>query len=133
MAMDAFMKTWHEFISTKKLDLIDGMFAEDAVFHSPTILTPFKGKHAAKLVLSGAYHVLSSEESKFTYVREVINDKNAILEFTAEVDGIYINGVDMIELDENNKIKSFTVMLRPLKAVQKMKEKMDVMMGMLKK
>ena len=55
--------------------------------------------------------------SNFTYVREVIGESDAVLEFTAEIDGIHINGVDMVHWNADGKIDDFKVMIRPLKAV----------------
>jgi hypothetical protein len=55
--------------------------------------------------------------SDFSYVREVVGESDAVLEFNAEVDGIQINGVDMIHWNAEGKIDDFKVMIRPLKAV----------------
>ena len=67
------------------------------------------------LYLTAAYNVLF--ESEFRYVREVVSETDAVLEFTAEVGGIHINGVDMIHWNADGKIDDFKVMIRPLKAI----------------
>ena len=68
-----------------------------------------------KLYLTAAYHVL--RESNFRYVREVVGEHDAVCEFTAEIDGIHVNGVDMLRWNDDGKIVDFKVMVRPLKAV----------------
>ncbi|UCF48375.1 MAG: nuclear transport factor 2 family protein [Myxococcales bacterium] len=107
--------SWHRLIEERNVGALDDILAEDAVFHSPVVHTPQKGKQLTKLYLSAAIMVLGS--SNFTYVREVIGDSDAVLEFTAEIDGIHINGVDMVHWNADGKIDDFKVMIRPLKAV----------------
>ena len=69
--------------------------------------------------------------SDFNYVREVISDSDAVLEFTAEIDGIHINGVDMIHWNADGKIDDFKVMIRPLKAVNLLHQMMKQMLGQM--
>ena len=66
--------------------------------------------------------------SSFEYVREVIGESDAVLEFTAELNGIHINGVDMIHWDTDGKIDDFKVMIRPLKAVNLLHQLMGQML-----
>ncbi|KPK17679.1 MAG: hypothetical protein AMJ62_00890 [Myxococcales bacterium SG8_38] len=106
---------WHRLIEERDVAALDGILADDAVFHSPVVHTPQKGKQLAKLYLSAAMVVLGN--SNFSYVREVVGLSDAVLEFTAELDGIHINGVDMIHWNADGKIDDFKVMVRPLKAV----------------
>jgi len=109
------LDAWHRMIEERDASALDDVLADDAVFHSPVVHTPQEGKQLTKLYLSAAIMVLGG--SDFTYVREVINDSDAVLEFTAEVNGIHINGVDMIHWNADGKIDDFKVMIRPLKAV----------------
>ena len=106
---------WHRMIEERNASALDDVLADDAVFHSPVVHTPQEGKQLTKLYLTAAIMVLGG--SDFTYVREVIGDSDAVLEFTAEVNGIHINGVDMIHWNADGKIDDFKVMIRPLKAV----------------
>ena len=91
------------------------IYWQDAVFHSPIVHAPQRGKAVTTLYLTAAYHVLIA--SGFRYVRKVVSDTDAVLEFTAEIDGIHVNGVDMIHWNAEGKIDDFKVMIRPLKAV----------------
>ncbi|MGB5349126.1 MAG: hypothetical protein WBN10_05965, partial [Polyangiales bacterium] len=91
--------------------------------------TPQQGKALTKLYLSAAIMVLGG--SKFEYVREVIGESDAVLEFTAEVNGILINGVDMVHWNDDGKIDDFKVMIRPLKAVNLLHGLMKQMLGQM--
>ncbi|MGB5547382.1 MAG: nuclear transport factor 2 family protein [Polyangiales bacterium] len=121
--------TWHQLIKEKNAAGLDDILADDAVFHSPVVHTPQKGKELTKLYLSAAIMVLGS--SKFEYVREVIGESDAVLEFTAEINGIVINGVDMVHWDADGKIDDFKVMIRPLKAVNLLHGLMKQMLGQM--
>lgn len=109
------IETWHQLIREKNAAGLDDILADDAVFHSPVVHTPQQGKALTKLYLSAAIMVLGS--SNFEYVREVVGESDAVMEFTAEINGIVINGVDMVHWNADGKIDDFKVMIRPLKAV----------------
>ncbi len=103
-------------------DALEQIIAEDAVFHSPVVHTPQRGRQLVVAYLSAAGQVLGNDS--FTYVREVVDGNNAVLEFTAEVDGIHVNGIDMIAFDDDGQIIDFKVMVRPMKAMNKLWEMM---------
>ena len=119
--------TWHRLIRERDVAALDDILAEDAVFHSPVVHTPQKGKQLTKMYLSAAIMVLGN--SDFTYVREVVGESDAVLEFTSELNGIHVNGVDMIHWDADGKIDDFKVMIRPLKAVNPLHGLMKQMLG----
>lgn len=96
--------------------------ADDVVFHSPVLHTPQKGKALTTMYLSAAFYVLSDKD--FVYKREVLQNNQAVLEFEAVVDDIVVNGVDMIECNEDGEITDFKVLIRPLKGLQILQEKM---------
>ena len=64
----------------------------------------------------------------FRYGREIKGPRDAVLEFQVEIDGIQVNGVDMIKWDDAGRIVEFKVMLRPLKAVNLIHQKMGAML-----
>jgi SnoaL-like domain len=117
---------WHQVMKTNDVVGLDALLADNAVFHSPVVHTPQVGKAITKLYLSAAFKVFYNDT--FKYVRELMSDKDAILEFEVEIDGILVNGVDMITCDEEGKIVNFKVMIRPLKAVNLIHQKMGEMM-----
>lgn len=102
------------------------IIAEDAVFHSPVVHTPQMGKAKVIAYLSAAGQVFGSPggHANFRYVRELVDGHEACLEFTAEIDGITINGIDLIAFDADWKIRDFKVMVRPLRAINKLWELM---------
>jgi hypothetical protein len=123
---NATLDAWHRMIEARDASALDDVLADDAVFHSPVVHTPQEGKALTTLYLSAAIMVLGS--SNFRYVREVINESDAVLEFTAEINGITINGVDMIHWNADGKIDDFKVMIRPLKAVNLLHQMMGQML-----
>ncbi|MBT8468552.1 MAG: nuclear transport factor 2 family protein [Deltaproteobacteria bacterium] len=125
----AAIDTWHQLIEDRNAAGLDDILADDAVFHSPVVHTPQRGKALTKLYLSAAIMVLGG--NKFEYVREVIGESDAVLEFTAELDGIIINGVDMVHWNQDGKIDDFKVMIRPLKAVNLLHGLMKQMLGQM--
>ncbi|MBV8063347.1 MAG: hypothetical protein JOY51_07110, partial [Nevskia sp.] len=64
----------------------------------------------------------------FRYVREVVGARDAVLEFMVEIDGIMVNGVDLIRWNEDGRIVDFKVMLRPLKAINLVHQKMGALL-----
>ena len=120
------LDAWHQMIRERNASALDDVLADGAVFHSPVVHTAQEGKALTKLYLSAAIMVLGG--SSFEYVREVVGESDAVLEFTAELNGIHINGVDMIHWDAEGKIDDFKVMIRPLKAVNMLHQLMGQML-----
>lgn len=117
------LEAWHAYMqSGGDADLLSAQLAEDPVFHSPVVHTPQAGKTKVMLYLLSAAKVLGNDS--FRYVREVVEGNDALLEFTAEIDGIQINGIDLIHFDDDGTISDFKVMVRPVKAVNKLWEMM---------
>ena len=113
---------WHEVIESDDLKMLDKIIADDAVFSSPVVFKPMEGKKITMMYLHAAGQSFNME--KFKYTREIHDDMNSVLEFETYIDDISVNGVDMIEWNEDGKICNFKVMIRPFKAVQKVQEKM---------
>lgn len=114
---------WHAYMEGgSNPALLSDLLAEDAVFHSPVVHTPQAGKAIVMAYLVAASHVLGND--KFRYVRELVDGNEMMLEFVTELDGISINGVDIIRFNEDGKISDFKVMVRPLKAINKVWEMM---------
>ena len=107
--------TWNKQVKERDAAGLDDILAENVVFHSPVVHTPQAGKPITTLYLTAALHVLNNDT--FQYLREVISGNNAVLEFLTVIDGISINGIDMITWGEDGRITDFKVMIRPLKAI----------------
>ena len=112
---------WHEVVEAKDPALLDGLLAEDAVFRSPAVHTPQEGTELTIAYLRAALVVLGPT---LTYHHEWYDSSSAILEFTAELEGLTVHGIDMIRWDAAGRISEFTVMVRPFKALQKLMELM---------
>jgi hypothetical protein len=80
--------------------------------------------------LSAAGQTLGNDS--FEYVRELVDGENAMIEFKTEMDGIEVNGIDLIRFDQDGMIVDFKVMVRPLKAVNKVWEQMGAMLERMK-
>ena len=113
---------WHEVIESDDLKMLDEIIADDAVFSSPVVFKPIEVKEITMMYLHAAGQSFNIE--KFKYTKEIHDDMNSVLEFETYIDDISVNGVDMIEWNEDGKICNFKVMIRPFKAVQKVQEKM---------
>ncbi|MGB7868154.1 MAG: nuclear transport factor 2 family protein [Mycobacterium sp.] len=107
---------WTSIIENGRTDELDALIAEDAVFFSPAVFTPQEGRQKTLMYLKAAVKVFGTND--FRYVEQWFKDQSAILEFAATIDGIYVNGIDMIHWNDQQQIVSFKVMLRPLKALQ---------------
>ena len=118
---------WHQVVAARDADGLDGLLAENVVFHSPVVHAPQVGKAITGRYLAAAIHVFFNDS--FRYVRELTSEHDAVLEFEVDIDGIHVNGVDMIRWDANGQIVDFKVMLRPLKAVNLIHQKMAAMLA----
>ncbi len=130
--MNNTLKNWHQFIETRSPKILDELLANDVIFYSPIVWAPQEGKQITKIYLMAALEVFGGENSNFKYVKQVVDNNQFILEFITLIDGVTVNGVDMIEVNDDGKIISFKVMVRPLKAINKVHEKMGEMLEKLK-
>ncbi|MFN3213493.1 MAG: nuclear transport factor 2 family protein [Henriciella sp.] len=106
------------------------MLHDDVVFRSPVVHTPQEGKAITFAYLSAAGNTLGN--GTFQYTRVFDCGDKAVLEFETEMDGIHVNGIDMIEWDADGKITDFKVMVRPLKAIQTVHAAMGKMLEQMK-
>ena len=117
-----YIKKWHEVILEGKMELLDNLLNDNATFYSPVVFKPIQGKEMTKLYLASAGESFNMES--FKYIREVHQAMESVLEFETDIDGIWVNGIDMITWNEAGKIIDFKVMIRPLKAVEIVRMKM---------
>jgi len=120
------IEEWHRIVRERDVDALDGLLADDVVFHSPVVHTPQRGRPITAMYLAAAVVVFGNET--FRYVREWHATHEAVLEFLVTIDGIEVNGVDMIRWDDAGRIVEFKVMLRPLKAINLIHQKMGAML-----
>ena len=109
------LQRWHGFIKSQDQAELWDLLHPDVVFESPVVHRPQRGRDITFKYLTRATKVLGGPT--FSYVGEWTSDTGAVLEFTSDVDGITINGVDIISFDVGGRITHFKVMVRPLKAI----------------
>jgi hypothetical protein len=116
------IQRWIDIIDNHRPEELDGLLAEDAVFYSPAVFTPQEGKAKTAMYLRAAEKMFSGTD--FHYVGQWFGEQSAVLEFTATIDGVYVDGIDMIAWNDDEKIVSFKVMMRPFKALSVIMPKM---------
>jgi len=114
MAMAGLAK-WYAYIKSHDRAALLELLHPDAVFESPVVHTPQRGRDITFKYLASADRVLGN--ASFAYRGEWRSETGAVLEFETVVDGITINGVDIITFDKDDRITRFKVMVRPLKAI----------------
>jgi hypothetical protein len=120
------LETWHRLVRTQDPSGLNTLLAEDVVFHSPLMHSPQRGRKLTAMYLGAAFRVFFNPT--FRYVREIVGKTDAMLEFETEIDGILVNGVDVIQWNGAGQIVDFKVMLRPLKAINLIHQKMAAML-----
>ena len=123
------LAAWHQVVKSRSPEALSALLDDDVVFHSPVVHTPQRGKAITTQYLMAAMQVLNNP--KFQYLREIADANNAVLEFATELDGIQINGVDLITWNDQGRIVDFKVMVRPLKAVNMLHQQMGAMLQRL--
>jgi hypothetical protein len=115
------LRAWHAVVEAGDPALLDDLLAAEVEFRSPAVFAPQKGKALTTLYLTGALIVLGPT---LRYVGEWHDEHSAVLEFEADLDGTYVQGVDMLRWDAAGKLVSFTVIVRPLRGLEKLIELM---------
>ena len=121
------LETWHRLVRTHDASGLRELVAEDAVFHSPVVHSAQRGRKLTVMYLSAAFKVFFNPT--FRYVREIVGASDAMLEFETEIDGILVNGVDIIQWNADGRIVDFKVMIRPLKGIDIIHQKMGEMLA----
>jgi hypothetical protein len=114
--------SWNEVLISRDISKLNAILDDEVIFYSPIVHTPQIGKKKTQLYLTAALQVIANDS--FKYVKKVIDGNETILEFETEIDGIIVNGVDIITWNDDGKIIEFKVMIRPLKAINLIHQKM---------
>lgn len=123
--MNRGLAAWHRFMASGDPGLLADLLADEAVFHSPVVHTPQEGRDKVTQYLIAAGEVFGAD-SGFRYLRELVDGPEVCLEFAADIEGVAINGIDLIRFDLEGRIVDFKVMVRPLKAIDLVRAKMAV-------
>ena len=122
----AALRRWHAVATSQNPALLDDLLADEVVFRSPAVFAPQEGKALTTSYLSAALKVLGPS---LRYVSQWHNHASAVLEFEADLDGVYVQGVDILRWNAEEKVVSFTVMVRPMRGLQKLVELMAVQLA----
>jgi len=114
--MTTALQQWHQLVEDNNPAGLAELLADDVVFYSPVVHTPQHGKAIALKYLTAAFAVLFN--GSFRYVREIVGERDALLEFELELDGIAVNGIDLISWNSAGQITEFKVMVRPRKGLE---------------
>ena len=120
------LECWYAYATSHDVTQLAALLADDCIFHSPVVHTPQAGKAVTLKYLTAAFDVFF--DRSFRYVRELTGPNDAVLEFQVELDGIVVNGVDMLKWNDEGKLVEFKVMIRPLKAINLIHQKMATML-----
>lgn len=135
------IQRWHQYFKGELPGGLDELIDDDCVFYSPVVFTPQKGKALTMLYLNAAGNTFGEGEtdkkpgqhqSNFKYSKEVLSGDTAVLEFETQIQGKYVNGVDIITFNDAGKIVEFKVMVRPLQAINLLHEQMRAMLEQMK-
>jgi hypothetical protein len=110
------LRRWHAMVAARDLSALPALVHPQAVFRSPMAHQPYPGRDAVLLILNTVLGVFEN----FTYHRELASDDglSVVLEFSAEVGGRQLKGIDLVRFDEQGLIRDFEVMVRPMSGLQ---------------
>ena len=115
------VRNWHRIAADRDPAGLAELLADDVVFRSPAVHQPQVGKAVTTAYLAAALVVLGPT---LRYVEQWHAGRSAVLEFEADLDGTFVHGVDMLRWDEHDRLTEFTVMVRPLRGLQALVERM---------
>ncbi|MBS0374785.1 MAG: nuclear transport factor 2 family protein [Proteobacteria bacterium] len=121
------LEAWHALVAARHPAGLEALLAADAVFHSPVVHAPQVGRPLVARYLAAALEVLG--QGDFRYVREIVGPHDALLEFEVELDGVVVNGVDLLRWNDAGQIVDFKVMLRPMRAIEYVRAAMAAKLG----
>ena len=124
------IQKWHDVVKLRDYNTLTEILHDDAIFYSPVVYTPQKGKDITLKYLIAASEVFNS--TSFQYNKEMIGESSASLEFSLTLDSTDINGIDLISWDKTGKINEFKVFIRPLQGVNMIHKLMQGMMESFK-
>ena len=105
----------HRVVETRDPALLADLLADDAVFHSPAVYAPQEGKAITTAYLAAALRFLCPT---VRYTAEWSDDSGAVLEFEAALDAKLVHGVDILRWGVDDRLTSFTLMVRPVQGLQ---------------
>lgn len=127
------LQRWHAMVAALDLSAVGDLLAGDVAFSSPAYWKPYLGRQVVAHVLQTAM----GNFTDFAYHRQFVTGDgfHVVLEFSARIGDLDLKGIDMIAFDADGLITRFEVMIRPMKSLaavaERMKASLDLnLMGM---
>ena len=100
--------------------------ADDVVFRSPAVHKPYEGK----ATVEGILRLVATVFENFRYTNEWRDGRTTILFFEANVGARELQGIDILEENDDGQVAKFTVMIRPLSGLQAVAQTMAERLGL---
>ena len=100
--------------------------ADDVVFCSPAVYTPYHGKAQVDSIL----RLVATVFENFRYTAEWRDGQTTILFFEASVGDRELQGIDLLEENADGRVVRLTVMIRPLSGLQAVASAMSAKLGL---
>ncbi len=110
---------WQRIFGQRDWDKLPDLLVDNVTYHSPADVMPLQGKDAVVGSLRQSFDIFES----FEYARWFSGDEGHVLEFRGSVGDATFTGIDIIRFDADGKITDLVVMIRPVAAVMKLREK----------
>lgn len=121
----AFLTRWHRVVAEKDVDDLAALLAEDVALGAPPYWSRLEGKPIVQKLLG----VILETIEGFTYHRQWISGRELALEFRGRVDGLELQGIDLVTLDEAGRIAQLDVMIRPINALLALRDRVALRMA----
>jgi limonene-1,2-epoxide hydrolase len=112
-------------IEARDMDAMRATLSPDVTFYSPVVFKPYHGID----FVAGLLAVVAATLEDFRYVGALsgsVEDLDAdVLVFRARVGDKAVHGIDLIQPGPDGLIQNFTVMIRPLSALQAVADAMQ--------
>ena len=119
--MSSAIENWHLCIEK---NIVDASFMDQEIeFYSPFVYKPIQGIENVMKYLNAANQVINNDH--FKYTDEIVGQDSAFLIFETKIEEIYINGVDYIIWNQEQKLTELRVLIRPFKALTLVAETMS--------
>jgi hypothetical protein len=115
----AFLAVWHRIVSTKDLDGLACVLRDDVAIGAPPYWQKLEGRPLVHRLLG----VILDTIEDFTYHREWTSGRELALEFHGRVGGRRLQGIDLITLDDENRIVNLDVLIRPMNALEELRDR----------
>jgi hypothetical protein len=115
---DAFLREWHRIVAARDMDALPRMLSDDVRLGAPPYWTKLEGKPIVRHLLG----IIIETIDGFTYHREWWKGAELALEFTGRVGNLDLQGIDLISLDDANRVRNLDVLMRPVNAILRLQE-----------